>query len=97
MKLTRNAVLQASAHYQKIAEEEMRKRPQDRRLWSIAAEVKVGPKTWRPEIVEVQATDRAGAMAAYFLSQLNPVKIVGVAPTLGFWVNDKDGVSLSTT
>ena len=89
--------MRASAHYQKIAEEEMRRKPEERRLWSVAAEVNVGPNTWRPEIVEIQATNRAGALSAYFLSQLRPVRIVGVAPTLGFCVNDKDGNALSTT
>lgn len=95
MNLSRQAILKASTHWLKIARED-KESEKPKRLWSIAAEVEVAPRTWQAEVAEVYATDSASALAAYFISQPKRVNIVAVAPTLGFWVNDKDGNVLST-
>lgn len=95
--LPRQAIIKASTHWLKIAKEDRERSNAEKRLWSIAAEVEIAPKVWRAEVAEVMASDSTSALATYFVSQPHRVNIVGVAPTLGFWVNDKDGNVLSTT
>jgi hypothetical protein len=94
--LPKKAIMKASAHWLRIAKQDKKLAAKDKLFWSIAAEVQYGPRLWKPEIAQVFASDRASALASYFLSQPKPVKIVAVAPTLGYWVNDKDGKELST-
>jgi hypothetical protein len=87
----------AAAVWVKLAKEGHYKPDEQKRFWSIAAEVLIGPDKWKAEIAEVFAVDGPTALATYFMGQQHQVRIVGVAPTLGFFVNDKDGNELSTT
>lgn len=95
--ISKQALMRASTHWLKMAKADKARADTEKRFWSIAAEVEVSPRTWKTEIAQVYATDAPSALAAYFISQPKRVNIVGVAPTLGFWVNDRDGKELSTT
>lgn len=94
--IPRSVVAKASAHYLRMVQEDRTKANAEKRLYSIAAEVEVAPRRWQTEIAQIMAADQAAALAHYFLSQPKRVNIVACAPTLGFYVNDKDGKVLST-
>lgn len=67
------------------------------RLYAIAYEYKRGLNTWVPEFMYMHATSDGDARVQFFSSQ-SPhlhMRIVGIAPVLGFLVDDKHGEELT--
>lgn len=77
-----------------------------KRLYAIAYERRVGyvkngerRYRWVPEIEYLHATDEGDARLQYFQSELPQVmqetRVVGVAPVIGYFVNDNHGDDIS--
>lgn len=68
-------------------------------LYAIAYEYRVRPGVWRPEIEYMHAEDNSDARLQFFRSEPNSnhrhMRIVGIAPVLGYFVNDNKGDALS--
>lgn len=91
--MTREEILKYSKFLDNIAKVDESKRAT--RLWAVAFEVKVAPNKWKGQLVHLRAHSRANATAQFLLSETRPVHIAGVAPVVGYWVDDKDGLELS--
>jgi hypothetical protein len=64
-----------------------------KKLWAVCAELLVGPGTWVPDIMYMHAHDKMSALAQYYISKPRGkrIKIVGVAPVVGYFVDDNNG------
>lgn len=64
-----------------------------KKLWAVCAELLVRPKVWVPDIMYMHAHDKASALAQYYISKpkAKKIKIVGVAPVVGYFVDEKTG------
>ncbi len=73
--------------------------PEKRLLYAIAYEYRVKRGVWKPDIDYLHAVDDKDAHFAFFQSEspqvMRQVKVVGVAPVIGYFVDDKHGEQLS--
>lgn len=85
---TRHQLMQAGALYLQTARKNAGKK---KTLWAVAANVLVGG-SWRPDLMHVHATDNVHALAQYYLTQPGKrVQIIGVAPVVGYFIDELTG------
>ena len=77
----------------------MKPTPSGKFLYAIAYEYRVRVGVWKPDIIYLHAKDDGDARIQFFQSESQVkwrhMRIVGIAPVIGFHVNDSKGDNLS--
>ncbi len=70
-----------------------------KKLYAIAYEYRVARGKWLPEIDYLHAVDDGDARLQFFLSEtpevMRETRVVGIAPVIGYFVNDNHGDDIS--
>lgn len=71
----------------------LREKDKPKQLWAVCAELMVRPGVWVADIMHMHAHDKMSALAQYYISKPKGkrIKIVGVAPVVGYFVNEDNG------
>ncbi len=82
-----------------MASKLIKQTPSGKYLYSIAYEFRESPGVWKPAILYVHATDAGDARVQYLQSEAEGnhrhMRIVGIAPVIGYHVNDNHGEDLT--
>jgi len=88
-----NALQRTVSAMMKFVAVKLHEKDKPKQLWAVCAELLVRPKVWVPDIMYMHAHDKASALAQYYISKpkAKRVKIVAVAPVVGYHVNEETG------